>query len=329
MHKDYEVMGNRLITYSDGAVAKYCKDVGITPEELTLKVVSATSNTYDIMEPREAARISFQKEVTRDTDIAILTKLIGESKGVSILDVGCNDGGLLRDRLRGMDGIKATLGIDVNEERIAQNIKRVAENKGSIKYSEYYEAINCEAPNFVSKLQEAMKKYDIPSFDVIVLSMVLLHLGDVKKFLANLKSVCKPGTRIYIRDMNDATVVAKPDPEGIVPKILEITSRSKYAGFRYCGGQVGEIATELGYKCAQIPETISTEGMNVLERALMFETNYGFVEGDVQRAYNDNPEEFKEGLKYIKEKLPVLEEMFGDDNFYYKMGTVVWVLVAP
>ena len=291
------------------------KDMGNKARE-----VERISNKYDIMDKMERRRISFQKKLTRKYDVKAISSVIDRKDSVAILDIGCNDGSLILDRVDGMTNISVIVGVDSNEEMINNNISRC--DKDNV----FYICNDCEKDNFLHGIHDLMEEKKIEKFDLIVLSMLLLHVKNPFKVLKNARTLLKNDGSLYIRDMDDGLSVAYPDEKNIVTRTLDISNRIPYTGYRHCGRQIYSYLKKCGFKKIEIgEEIIDTINMDFDERNMLFMTNFAYIEGDLEMAYKVSPEEFEEDYIWFQSAYDELEELFQIEEFYYRMGTITFL----
>jgi len=77
-----------------------------TPTEIEQKKIlkevtqaDRVKNTYDVVDRKEKRRLAVQKNLTRPQDIKVLQTLIPDLDDKNILDIGCNNGDYIIDRL--------------------------------------------------------------------------------------------------------------------------------------------------------------------------------------------------------------------------------------
>lgn len=107
------------------------------------------------------------------------------------MDIGCNDGSLILDRIEGMTNISFVVGVDSNESMIKSNIEKC--NKDNV----FYVCSDCEKDDFLYDVNELMEEKKIEKFDLIVLSMILLHVKNPFKVLKNARTLLKDDGSLY------------------------------------------------------------------------------------------------------------------------------------
>ena len=164
------------------------------------------------------------------------------------------------------------------------------------------------------------------STETQVVSMILLHVKNPFKVLKNARTLLKDDGSLYIRDMDDGLTVAYPDDKNLVERTLDISHRVPYTGFRHCGRQIYSYLKKCGFKKIEIgKEIIDTIDMDYDERNMLFTINFGYIRGDLELAYKDNPEEFEYDYIWFQKAYDEIEELFQTEEFYYRMGTITFL----
>jgi 2-polyprenyl-3-methyl-5-hydroxy-6-metoxy-1,4-benzoquinol methylase len=281
-------------------------------------------NVYDARGKEEKRRLKIQQELTRKEDVKVVSELIRGRENINIFDVGCNNGDYIIDRLTHI-GIKESIsnfiGVDVDEQLIKD-----AKNKYENEKYHFYE-MDAGTKRFPDEIRNIMDTHKIKGFDLIVASMLLLHLEKPYKLLKTLRKILNPNGHIFIRDIDDGLAIAFPDPDNILERILEISSSIKIAGFRKNGRQIYSLLKKSGFEKIKFhSESINTIGRTHDEREALFHINFAYVLNDLRVATEQFPDstEWKSAYEWLKEEYEALEEMFQRDDFFYQMGTVVF-----
>lgn len=112
----------------------------------------------------------------------LVDKIIGINNNKSVLDIACNDGGLLDYFLdKGLE----TYGIDP-AENITKNIKN---------HNIYTGFFNNDSIKYFNKFSESNEK----KFDIITILNVFAHVDNIYDFLDTLSKIVTPDTDIYIQ----------------------------------------------------------------------------------------------------------------------------------
>lgn len=301
-------------------------NIFLTDEEIAKKELNSIErikNTYDVLDIKERERLSLQKTLTAPLDYEVLTEVFKDKHKQAVLDIGCNDGGLLINRLSvAKADVKYVLGVDVDPDIVVKASGRV---KNPIVE---FKALDCEALTFYDDIKALLFNRGLAGFDVITVSMVLLHLKDTLRLLRALYKLLLPNGTLFIRDMDDGLSIAYPDEENIVAKMLEISHKVPYTGYRHSGREIYSNLQKVGFTDIKIhPEEISTVGMDTAMREVLFRTNFQYIGGDLVLATHDDTNKYMPDSIWYNAAMPKLEQMFYNPEFYYRMGTMVFTAV--
>ena len=144
----------------------------------------------------DISRIKIQSRISRKLDLEILERIITMSnikKGtLNVLDFGCGDGFLTKDRFGGFQNVKV-IGVDNNKKAI-----EIAKNQN----------IN---PNFSFSCAEKLSDLNLESFDLITSFNVLHHIPNYEIYLKELWDKLKPEGNLLIRIPEDKLKTCLPN----------------------------------------------------------------------------------------------------------------------
>ena len=277
---------------------------------------------YDVNDEKEKQRLEFQKNLTRNEDLKVLKPILENKTEFNILDIGCNNGNLIVDRIESLKvNINQLIGIDRSKEMINE----ANEINSSDVYSFYFADV--EKENFDEDIIKIMEDKQIEGFDLVCLSMVLLHLSKPYYALKKLRKFMNKDSTIFIRDMDDTLAMVYPDEKGLFEKSMKISNDIEMAGFRNFGRQIPNLLKEAGFNNIILhPESINTLGMNHDDKEALFNTNFSFIIIDLPLLMKRYPDEkkYKEYDKWMKSSYEEMERSFQADDFFYQMGTVLF-----
>lgn len=273
------------------------------------------TNPYDVQDVDEKDRLAFQRNLTREEDVAILHRLLDDlNRPIAVMEFGCNNAEYLCDRLENLGlPLENVYGVDIDEAIIREAQEKFPE-------CNFIQA-NIEDDDFVSNMLNYMKTKP----DVIILSMILLHIQNPCIILEKAHQLLAEGGKVFIRDMDDGLSVAFPD-EGIYDRVLDISNRSKYTGNRHNGREILYSLKKTGFKNIKCEKVIvDTTGLTREERRLLCFVNFGYIRGDVALAAKDDPENFEvDNQWYNQVAFPTLLSLFDREDFYYRMGIILF-----
>ena len=146
---------------------------------------------------KEIDRLAVQNRLLKEYEEPVCRRLLEGRQGVRVLDVGCNNGSKTADRFS-RSGVSTVIGLEYNQTLA----DRAQEAYGDDRFSFY--RCDVEQPEFPDQLRGWMAKHQVEAFDLIHISLVLLHLRDPGQVLRQLKQFLTPDGRLLIIEANDA-----------------------------------------------------------------------------------------------------------------------------
>ena len=257
-----------------------------------------------------------------DFDKTILSGLLDQNaEKLNLLDIGCNDGDLIMNRTKGFDNV-SVVGVDISMPAINRGNETYPEDK----FKGY--CIDCLDDSFLDNMREIMDSRGIEGFDMVVCSMILLHLDDPYKCLKNVRKLLKPNGYIFIRDMDDGLAISHPDPDKLVETFNTYSKELSFTGNRTNGRYIYSFLSKCGYKDIKIiPHEITSVGQDPDFLDILYTVNFKFILAGLCQRYENNPEEieYKNSYDWGKRAFDDLEELFHTPGYYYRMGTIVFV----
>lgn len=309
--------------YFDASIAKLIEMltdvVGNKAVKQDSKRVERVGNKYLSFEDKEEfARLKIQQELMRDFDTAVYDEVKQSYSEIRILDVGSNNGDFIMDRLGSSDNVSMVIGLEFDAGSVdAANSKYGGEGK-----ARFYTA-DVESSDFADLLDKIVADNGIESFNVINISMLLLHLKTPYQLLKKLRKYLSSDGTLIIKDIDDGLNIAYPDDNGDFARVVDICKKNEASGFRESGRQILTLLTRAGYRDIQLRNLgISTIGMNYDQRSALFETYFSFVLGDAKIQVDRHPQDkrAKADYEWYLEHYDDLEEKFHDSGFFFLLG---------
>lgn len=310
-----------------------------TPEEVTAFILShlgrerkaparrqtgERDSTYDPGAYRELRRLKIQAENTRPADMPAIEyalSALGE-KSVCVLDAGCAYGYVAEDRFGTVPNYEITLlGID----RSASCIEKAAAKNSRPNF--HYEVVDMESEDFEEQMEEIMARYDIPQFDIIFSSLVIHHLKDPVRALRNLRRLLKRGGYIILRGSDDGSVISWGD-DGLVQKIIDKHLSTPGISDRHNGRKLYHQLYSSGYKQIRaFPYVKDLTGKDFDERMDIFDERFSYRKNYLNNRLKEDPNNMAllNDVQWMDYALKRLEELFGDDSFWYQEVDFVYV----
>lgn len=287
------------------------------------RVIERTENTYFTFDDeKEKKRLKIQQNLMKQFDSKTYQKAIDSFEELYILDIGSNNGDFVMDRIGKSEKVKLLVGLEYdNDTVIAANSRYGVRGK-----IEFYEQ-NVEDESLEENLTRIIESHGIEKFNVINISLVILHLKNPYHLLKTLRPFLAKGGMIVIKDIDDGYNLAYPDPNNEFAKVVEICAKNKTAGYRYSGRQIYTLLKRAGYNAICLEEFgLSTIGMDYDERSALFDTYFSFILEDLKESLKNTPDdiEIRNDYEWYRDIYDSLEERFQDDTFYFNLGFVMF-----
>ena len=280
-------------------------------------------NKYFVFEDeKEKKRLKIQQNLLKRFDGSTYQKVIDSYDELLILDVGCNNGDFVMDRIGKNEKVKLLVGLEYD----AESVDRANEKYGVKGKIEFYKQ-NVEAEDLEDNLAEILENLGVEKFNVINISMVLLHLKNPYRMLKSVRHFLQKGGMVVIKDIDDGYNIAYPDENEDFERVFKICSRNETSGYRHSGRQVYTLLKHAGYTDICLEQSgLSTIGMDYDEREALFDTYFSFILEDLKIMMERYPgeEEFKKSYDWYNKIYEDLEERFQDEAFYFNLGFVLY-----
>lgn len=276
---------------------------------------------YDDCVNTERKRLKTQSQILRNFDMPVINSLFNNKTNVSVLDIGCNEGDNSMDRLSGFC-ISEYIGIDRSKVAIDAAVQKYGDDM-----THFYQT-DVSSPKFPVDLCSILQRHGLDKVDVIMISMVLLHLEKPDELLKVLYPFLAKGGYIFIRDIDDRDNHATPDTNNFFERGYAIVDRCSTSGNRHVGRLIGDWLTSAGYSSVQcVRRGISSDGMTDDEKLALYDTYFGFFQedalGQVEKTHGS--EQSLSDLGWCVAYLPKIKDLFLMPGFVFTLGFITWV----
>lgn len=282
-----------------------------------------TENTYFSFEDnKEKRRLKIQQNLMKDFDAEVYGKVAATYEHLVVLDVGSNNGDLIMDRLGNAPNLQQVIGLEYDR----RTVEAANNTYGATGKAKFFD-VNAEDTDFCEKVRSIMDEKGIKSFNVINISMLLLHLKAPYKLLKNLRQFLSADGTMIIKDIDDGLNLAYPDENNEFSRVISICERNETSGYRKSGRQIYTLLKRAGYKRIKIEKVgISTASMDYEQREALFETYFSFVLDDLKIMRDRYPADKRIAADYewYSSNYDDLEEKFQDDNMFFSLGFMLF-----
>ncbi len=273
------------------------------------------ASAYNPTDKGEKKRMQLQARLTRDADLPalqILKEKFKDKETVYVLDVGCRNGIVAKDRFADWDNV-FVVGID----RTVEIIEKARSLNEDDKY--VYEHVDLDGDRFTERIEEIMEDYDIDSFDLVFGPYVLQHIKDSTKFLRSCRAFLSPSGFVMFRNTADKSTISFGD-NGLVKKIQDKTEEAPGNAERDTGIELYHRLFVTGYKNIRVFGYLKEiAGLDFDERMEIFKERFSWRNLYFKKALENDPTNVthKNNYEWMQYALDKLEDIFGDESFWY------------
>ena len=326
-----------LPTYNGVHISKEYYDASLSKLISMLKNVSlATTANLDAVssyeregnayifsdDKKEIRRLKIQQDLMIDFDYDVYSRVCDAFDELRVLDIGSNTGAFVQDRIVKCGKVAKLIGLEYDRGFVeSSNAKYGVE--GKIKFFEQ----NVEDEDFVDRLEAYMEEMGVKDFNVVNISMLILHLKSPYKMLKAIRRFLARGAILVIKDIDDGFNIAYPDERGDIQRIYNICKKSRTSGYRNSGRQIYTLLMRSGYRDVKFEKMgISTPGMDYEKRSALFDTYFSFILEELKIYVKENPEDQRaaKDLEWYDRIYEDLEAQFQDENFFFNLGFVLF-----
>lgn len=269
-----------------------------------------------VIQDIEDKRLALQNQIIERFDDDVYQRVLGQYSDVRVLDIGCGSGDMLTAKVSSHP-ISTFLGID----RSNKQIEIASARYGNDVYS--FVRMDVEGEYFPDELCAQMNALGIKAFDVINISMVLLHLKDPTKLLTRLYSVLSANGTMIIRDIDDGINFAYPDPMNAFQRIYRMCDQDEQSGNRRNGRQIYTDLHKAGFTRIRLEhQGLSTVNMSLEERNAFFNIYFPFTLENSQIMMQKYPWniDYKNDYNWLKKHFDKIREDFLKSEFIFSLG---------
>ena len=264
----------------------------------------------------EIERLNAQEELLWKAQELIYDSFLN-GKDMVILDIGCSDG-FKTVREFDRDNVKKVLALDYAAEAVA----KAKANCGNEKFC--FEMGNVEDADFEDRLIDLMKKHDIEAFDVVHLSLVVLHLKNPVNLFTLLRRYIKKGGRIVIVEADDDKAVLSPD-DYYLRKYNYLLKLDPYMGNRECASNMYIWLNKAGY-CSIHDTYVYAQGKDTATKKAMFDIYFSSLPVDFEDLCIDDPsnEGYRRAKDWLDENIDNIYEYLLQEKTVFSFGVSIF-----
>ena len=313
--------------YFDASIKKIIslmKDITLKPSNTKHEYIASERNEnkyFTASDLKELKRLKIQQNLMSEFDKETYTKILNRYDDIKVLDVGSNNGDFIMNRMGLKDNVSLVVGLEYDQNIVEKANEKYNQNNA------YFYQVNVEDDILSEKIEEILLKHNIEKFNVINLSMIILHLKNPFKLLKTIRKYLSNDGSIIIRDIDDGLNYAYPDENGDFAKAVSICKQNETSGYRHSGRQIYTLLKRTGYADIKLEKSgLSTIGMDFEEREALFDTYFSFILDDCEIMMERYPgnKNYIEDYNWYKNIYEDLEERFQDETFVFSLGFMLY-----
>lgn len=264
----------------------------------------------------EIERLNAQEELLWKAQLPFYSGFLN-GKDMMILDIGCSDGyKTVKEFDR--DNVRKVLALDSAPEAVS----KAKANCGNEKFC--FEMGNVEDADFEDRLIDLMKKYDIEAFDIVHLSLVVLHLKDPVRVLSILKKYIGKGGRIVIVEADDDKAALSPD-DYYLRKYNSLLKIDPYMGNRECANNMYIWLNQAGYHNIKDSYAFVQSG-DMETKKVMFDIYFSSLPVDFEDLCIDDPGnvEYRMARQWLDDNIDDIYEYLLHEATVFSFGVSIF-----
>ena len=258
----------------------------------------------------------------------LYSKTITNYSMANILDVGTNDGSAFYSRIGHHYNVNKIIGLEYSQELV--ELAKSANRPNA----EYY-CVDVESEDFENRLIEIRNENNLGDFgfDIINLSMVLLHFKNPLRVIRNLKKFLKPNGIIIVLDIDDKLNLAFPDKDGLFQQCFDIIRDTRVSGgkTRYCGREVYHYFRRADFsKIKLIKQGLSSADLSYDLKEALFRTYFEFTRQDYlkqeRKRHFLDLDFYEKNAAWYKDNYQKILDQFMDPDFFFSLGFMIFTV---
>ncbi len=279
-----------------------------------------SSNTYyetiGIKED-EKKRIIKDYTICKDIENAIFKEMLEGRENVTVFNPAIYEVSSAMEKYSNYPQISHVYGFVCNQDT-ADEANKLFGKEGC-----HFYAGNMEDIDFCDKMDSIMTRNGVDGFDFVDLTLILKDSEKPFDRLSEIVERLNSNAIIYVRELDDDMVIGYPDDQEKFAYLVSLLKKDKYAGNRNMGRSVYTYLKRSGAtKVKMINKLISTSGMNVKKRRMLFDTYFSYLEPEIDDLiiqFPDN-EEYVSAKNWLKENYSQIQQTVLSPDFLFVSG---------
>ena len=289
--------------------------------------VQAGGRYYGATEECESLFLQNQFMLLREYDMDVLCKMAPAAKAFKCaLDIGCNTGSMAHEYFKRILNIPCVLGIDNDE----MAIKKAQSSHPDICFLRQ----DVDDDSCGKDLRKWCDQHGQSGFDIIGISMVLLHVARPGRVLRMLKSVLNPSGMVFIRDIDDGVNIIHPDENGGFSRMMAICKYCDILGRRNCGRMIFSWLKDAGFHDVKLCKVgLNTSELDDEKKELLFDMYFGYVPVALRKTIEqfgkhhpgmELPRKVLVDRAWVNDEIGSLKDAFMKDGTLFSLGYMIY-----
>ncbi len=187
----------------------------------------------------------------------------------------------------------------------------------------HFYAGNMEDADFCDKMDSILTRNGLDGFDFVDLTLILKDSNKPFDKLSVIVERLNSPAIIYVRELDDDLVIGYPDSQNKFAHLVKLLKVDKYAGNRNMGRSVYTILKRTGASKVKMYNTLlTTAGMNVRRRRLLFDTYFSYLEPEIDDLIKQYPEneQYQNAKRWLEENYSQIEQTVLSPDFFFVSG---------
>ena len=275
---------------------------------------SANSGEFEIL------RIQEKRSYTMDVQAIQSVKQRLDRNSYNVLVVGCAYGFIAETRFGLDDDVENVICVDKNPE-VLEKARELYRNYPHMKFY----CVDVESSDYVCNIQKICREERIEGFDIVFSSNIMRFLNNPQACIRNTRRILRSGGMMILREGDDATKIAYPDPEGILRAIEQSSAKAPGMPNYTVGRELPGMIRNSGFViCDVLTDICTTVNMTFEQKENFFISTFGSRKSIARQiAARDGVE--TEELTHLISHIDRMENLFYNTDFWYSESNLLFV----
>lgn len=268
----------------------------------------------------EIDRLVVQDKLLSEYELPIYWDIIDNRIGLTVLDLGCNDGMKTVKRFD-ENHFSKIIGVDI----LSGLVKQANEKFGDDVRTFY--CCDIMSDDFVEKMETIMSNQKIEAFDIINCSFLLMHIERPWELARKLRRFLSDNGQLVVIEADDTQNFMEPDVDGRFAKFVDILSKDPYAGKRDVGETIVYNLKECGYQNIECRlSKLDAKADEPDKKETLFVSYCSFLPWDLVLLRREEPNNlfYKESWEWVKDNYEKLHRQMLKPQTSVRIGLRIY-----